>query len=184
MGDRPPCRVGRHHSLGGLGFGHCRCAWAHPQLLSPGPTQGASAPWEQDLGWCQCHRPKPTQGSPHPPHHPVVTFLRASLSRHCHGAQPQDLGPEPRFIFRLVTMVWPQKHVLRTKCTGLSSLSRPSWAVHVNIFFGSWLVKGCPGGRRWKGLPDLGYLRALQRCPGAQGDRLALWAVRGDRLAP
>ena len=53
-----------------------------------------------------------------------------------------------------------------------------------DIIFGSWLVKGCPGSWLRNGLPGLGDLRALQGSPGAQGDRLAPWAVRGDRLAP
>ena len=116
---------------------------AHPQLLSPGPN------------------PEGQQGLPHPqpeankgsrlrlPRHPPVVTQFC----HCHGAQPQDLGPEPRCLFRGNRLLSGAK--ARTMCTApvvVRSLGETFWQ------------------RRLRGreLPGLGDLWAFQRSLGAQ----------------
>ena len=176
MQGRPAWGTGPHAgwvatiTLGGLAFGHC--AWAHPQLSHRAQPEGHQR--HGGTTWADVNvilpSPEAYAGQSSSPRHPVVTL--SSLSR----------GPTPRPRARAqvhrswVTMVWLQKHVLS---------ARACRCRHVKTFLtGSWLVKGCPGGWLWEGLPDLDHLWALQGCPGAQGDRLVPWAVRGDRLAP
>ena len=58
--------------LGGLGFGPCRCAWAHPQLLSPGPNpEGQRVPWRRP--WTLPHRPSQRRALSSPQHPPRCT---------------------------------------------------------------------------------------------------------------
>ena len=72
---------------------------------------------------------------------------------HCHGAQPQDLGPEPRCLFRGNRLLSGAK--ARTMCTApvvVRSLGKTSWQRRL----------------RKRELPGLGDLWAFQRSLGAQ----------------
>ena len=164
-GDQAPCGVGRHHSLGGLGFAPL---WprAPPQLLSPGPNP-------EGQRRTVVSSPEANAGQSSSPRHLVVTFFVTVT-----GPNPKTLGPSPgsssRSDYGLALKA-------RTMCTGPVVVVTALIGLYIfDILAG----KGLPGQLAGKGLPGLGDLRALQGSRGAQGYRLPPWAVRGDRLAP
>ena len=125
-----------------------------------GATRAMGGPWTLPSS-----SPEPTKGVS-PPSAP--------------GRDTVSQNGRPSF-FGAVTTPWPEKHVLCADGQALSSSRRgPDWAEAATRPFCE-----TPGGNALL-LPGVGSRLVLQpgRLQAPSGDRLAPWAVRGDRLAP